>query len=111
MIFKRNPQTEKVRALIAVGRSGRAVIISTDSPCLDRDVDAIGDDADDIGIEVTTSPGVYLWEGTATERWSGLPGEEEFETEYEGRARDIEPCELESLEAMEPPEPPEPSAA
>lgn len=100
----RPTKSEPVRALIAVGAGGSAVVLATDSPWLTFDIDAITDRCDDLGIEAPRDRGLWLWEGVAKE---GLRiGLEQYEsgTDYEGRCRRPEAHELPELLEMEAPE-------
>lgn len=97
-------KSETVRALIAVGRGGAAVVLATDSRRLDFDIDAISDACDDLGIESPRDRGLWLFEGVAKD--TVHVGSEGYEpgTEYEGRCRRPDAAELPALLEMEPPE-------
>lgn len=98
------PKSEPVRALVAVGAGGTAVVLATDSAWLGYDIDGISDGCDDLGIEAPRDRGLWLFEGTVKE--TGYHGPEGFEpgTEYDGRCRRPEDHELPALLAMTPPE-------
>lgn len=102
---------EKARIVIALAMQKRiGVVVATDSEWVCAEVDAISAYTDDIGIleskDYENDPGLYLWEGMLKVVVHGAPGEEEPETEYEGKLRKIEAHEMEELLAMTPPCPP-----
>lgn len=99
----RPTKSEPVRALIAVGAGGSAVVLATDSTWLGHDVDSINDRCDDLGIEPPGGQGLWLFEGTVRETSRTNLDGTEYETEYEGRCRRPEAHELTALLAMEPP--------
>lgn len=94
-----------IRALIAVGAGGTAVVLSHDSPWLESDIENVNDHCDDIGIESPDGVGLWLWEGSGKlVSQNGLDGMDPPSPEYTGRCRRVEPHELAELLAMEAPE-------
>ena len=95
-----------IRALVAVGLGGNAVIMAHDSHWLAFDIEGISDDAEDVGlIGNREHAGIYLWEGTGQKIGFHSVGDGTYEPtiQYDGRLRPVLPGELEGLLAMEPP--------
>jgi hypothetical protein len=90
-----------IRAVIAVGLKGTAVVVAHDSDWLAADMDGINDMADDLGLDTEDGPGLFLWEGEGRIVYFGL--EESCETRYAGKCRRVLPAELSGLLAMKPP--------
>lgn len=99
---------EKAKALIAIGMDATAIVVATDSGWLASDIEAISDDAGELGIELPplAEPGLYLWEGEISE---GTTYDLEqvsllsSGTEYEGTLRSVATEELTTLLAIRPP--------
>lgn len=96
-----NKPPEKVRALVAVGITGTAVVVATDSPLLKFECEEISGHCDDLGLGRWDESGLFLWEGIASFYARGP--NYESDTEYAGAARAVTPEELADLLAMTPP--------
>jgi hypothetical protein len=90
------------KILIAVGMGKHAIVISTDSEWVTEEVNVLGSDCDDLGVECEMVEGLHLWEGVlkmeGTQTMEGYEGE----TVYVGKTRAIEAHELFDLVRMEP---------
>ena len=93
----------RARILIAGGLNNAGVVMATDSAWVEHDVDGIGNSTLDLGLD-PPGIGLWLWEGTIKETWSGFPGEETPDTEYTGEMRSVLFSEMLDLMAMTPPE-------
>jgi hypothetical protein len=98
----------KERALIGTDACGAPIILATDSSGIRFDVSEISCLADDIGIRWDESlpPGLYLWTGIRKMIMCGHPlGAQEWDIDYTGELRRVEPHEVSELYAMTAPDP------
>lgn len=101
------PNTEKARALVAIGCLRTGIVIATNSLWIAMECEAISDGTEDLGMldqHDYDDPGIYLWEGTLRTVTCGPYDSPEVETEYRGKIRPVEAVELAALLKMSPPE-------
>jgi hypothetical protein len=101
--FRERSQVE--RALLARGLHGSMIVIATNGPWLNSDIEnGPGDCVEDLGLigpKECQEPGLYLWEGTGKIYYSGP--DYEPDSSYTGTVRPVTMEELPALLAMEPP--------
>ena len=98
---------ELQKAVVAFNPSGFGMVLAYQGDCLGGEIDALGHDADELGIIDKTSPdsGIWIWEGyfryhqdwegewdcsTSTERWRE-PTNDEIQLIAKGGCPFVEP--------------------